>query len=178
MDDEATPVEPAQIVVTNTREIGRRVGRSFWWLGAAAVIVLVAVILANAINDRSERDSARRQLVQAHTREREERAAAPPIKGDTYELTSAYCNYAEDTATYTARLTNTSDQTASYSMSVKVLDEDGTRIGEGGDSVSELPAGASANLGTTMGLTRFVDGPPAATCAVAVERSDFVPSSG
>ena len=63
-------------------------------------------------------------------------------------------------------------------MSVKVLDEDGTRIGEGGDSVSELPAGASANLGTTMGLTRFVDGPPAATCAVAVERTDFVIPSG
>jgi hypothetical protein len=178
VDDEPDPIEPAQIVVTNTREIARRVGRSFWWVGAAVIIVVVAVVLANAINDRSERDSLRRQQVQARTREREERAAAQPIKGDTYELTSAYCNYNEDSATYTARLTNTSDQTGSYTMTVKVLDQDGTRIGGGGDSVSELPAGASANLGTSVGLTRFVDGPPAATCAVAVERTDFAISSG
>jgi hypothetical protein len=166
-------MEPTQIVVTNTREIARRVGRSVWWLGAIAAIVAVAVVLANVINDRADRGAMRRQQVQERTREREERAAAPPIEGDAYQLTSAYCNYTDDLATYTARLTNTSDKTGSYSLSVKVLDEDGTRIGGGDDSVGELPAGASANLGTTMGLTRFVDGPPAATCAVAVQRSNI-----
>ena len=178
MADEPTPEEPTQVVVTNTREIVRQVGRWFWWVGAIVVIVLVAVVVANVLSDRSDRDAMRRQEVRERTREREERAAAAPITGDAYELTSAYCNYTDDSATYTARLTNTSDQTASYTMVVKVLDEDGTRIGDGGDSVTELPAGASANVGTTMGLTRFVDGPRAATCSVAVEHTDLAIPSG
>jgi hypothetical protein len=176
--DEPTPGQPTPVVVTNTREIARQAGRWFWWLGAIAVIVLVAVVVANVISDRADRDTTRRQQAQARTREREERAAATPITGDGYELTSAYCNYTDDSAIYTARLTNTSDQTASYSMSVKVLDEEGTRVGEGVDAVTELPAGASANVGTTMGLKRFVDSPPAATCSVAVQRTDVPISSG
>jgi hypothetical protein len=161
------------VSIVNTSEVARAVVWRLWWLWAIPLLIAAVLGVAAWQANRSDDDDARRD---AET-ERSARQSSEPFEGDGYRFANTYCHYSEDSATYSGTLTNTSTETRSYSMTVTITDENGVRIGETGDSVSELAAGSSANLSATTGLTRFVDGPPASKCSAAVERTDFtVPS--
>lgn len=173
MSDQQLDERVQSVSIVNTRDVAQAVVWRLWWLWAIPLLIAIALGAAAWQVNRSDDNKTRRN---AET-ERSARQSSEPFEGDGYRFATTYCNYTADSATYSGTLRNTSTETRSYSMTVTITDEHGVRIGETGDSVSELAAGRSANLSATTGLTRFVDGPPASECSAAVERTDFTAPS-
>jgi hypothetical protein len=140
-------------------------------LWAIPLILLVAALAYNLVEDRSDADDRHA----AEQRERDARSSDEPVNGNGYRIENTYCEYDDTDASYSGTLTNTSGETASYWISVFVVDQNGTRVGGSSTSVSDLPTQSRANFEVQVTLHRFVDGPPANQCLVTIEQSPLTP---